>query len=177
MISNDFKNKINDYKKNDLIFEALQEILDHYHLNHDRFTGFHFREELNPTGLLLTAEGTNETGISIHVPRNILDFELELIANLIMHEVYHIHQRTGEHIIPTREEREWQAYYEMIFHLKFPQIPTLPDFYLLQFGKKALTYYQRMTDELKEKYKNQKEEVEEKITQLERLDSSNSSNS
>lgn len=168
MITTEFKNRIIYLNKNHLIFEALYEILEKFNLHHSSFVGFEFRDELNPKGLLLTAEGNEATGIKIKVPRNILDFDLALITNLLMHEMFHVHQRTGKEPIEMREEREWQAYYEMIFHEKFTNIPVLDDFYLQQFGKKALTYYQRMTDELKLKYHTQKEKVEKIIADIQR---------
>ena len=77
-----------------------------------------------------------------------------------MHEMYHVHQRSGDNQIETREEREWQAYTEMIFHKKFTQIPILANFYIKQFGEKALTYYAKMTDELKAKYAEEKADLE-----------------
>ncbi len=167
MLTDSFKTQIEELKSKQLITEALQEILNQFNLNHPAFKGFYFREELNSKGLLLTAEGTKENGISIHVPQNILDFDLALVTNLIMHEIYHIHQRTGDEIITEREEREWQAYYEMIFHEKFPQIPQLSSFYHLQFGKKALNYYKTMHLDLKEKYALQKIKLEHLIETIE----------
>lgn len=160
MLTNEFKTQIETFKSNDLIFDALHTILNYFNLNHPSFKGFVLRDELNPKGLLLTAEGNEENGISIHIPKNILDFDLALISNLLMHEVYHIYQRTGEEIITTREEREWQAYYEMIFHEKFTQLPELSKFYQIQFAKKALTYYKTMNLELKEKYLDQKLKID-----------------
>ncbi|MFV8335055.1 hypothetical protein ACNQF7_03090 [Flavobacterium sp. RSP29] len=43
-----------------------------------------------------------------------------------------------------KNEREWQAYYEMLFHKKFSQIPELPNLHKRFFAKKALEYYNRM---------------------------------
>ena len=167
MITLEFKEHIEHLKKNKLIFEALHEILVKFDLKHPSFKGFSFRDELNPKGLLLTAEGTEATGIEIKVPRNILDFDLALIANLLMHEMFHVYQRTGKNQVEAREEREWQAYHEMIYHEKFPHIPNLENFYVKQFGNKALTYYNRMTDELKVKYQQQKENVEKLLFEIE----------
>lgn len=163
MITKEFKNRILYLKKNQLIFEALYEILEEFDLRHSSFNGFEFREEINPKGLLLTAEGTETTGITIKVPRNILDFDLALVANLLMHEMYHVFQRSGKNQVETREEREWQAYYEMIFHEKFPNIPPLSDFYCKQFANKALSYYQRMTEDLKLAYQHQKSQIDQVI--------------
>lgn len=155
----DFKNKINYLKSNDLIIDALSEILTFFELNHSAFKGFIFREEINPKGLLLTAEGDESTGITIRVPRNILDFDLTLLSNLLMHEMIHVFQRSGKNQIESREEREWQAYTEMIFHKRFPNVPPLTDFYIKQFGEKALTYYNRMPDDMKVKYAVEKNEL------------------
>ena len=134
MITENFKERINYLNNNKLIVEALYEILDYLKLKHSAFTGFTFRDEIDPKGLLLTAEGDESTGITIRVPRNVLDFDLTLLSNILMHEMYHVHQRSGDNQIETREEREWQAYTEMIFHKKFTQIPILANFYIKQFG-------------------------------------------
>ena len=160
MITENFKERINYLNNNKLIVEALYEILDYLKLKHSAFTGFTFRDEIDPKGLLLTAEGDESTGITIRVPRNVLDFDLTLLSNILMHEMYHVHQRSGNNQIETREEREWQAYTEMIFHKKFTQIPILATFYIKQFGEKALTYYAKMTDELKAKYAEEKADLE-----------------
>lgn len=159
MITEKFKERINYLKNNQLVVEALYEILDKLKLKHNAFTGFSFREEINPKGLLLTAEGDESTGITIRVPRNILDFDLTLLSNLLMHEMIHVFQRSGENQIESREEREWQAYTEMIFHKRFPNVPPLTDFYIKQFGEKALTYYNRMPDDMKAKYAVEKNEL------------------
>ena len=160
MITENFKERINYLNNNKLIVEALYEILDYLKLKHSAFTGFTFRDEIDTKGLLLTAEGDESTGITIRVPRNVLDFDLTLLSNILMHEMYHVHQRSGDNQIETREEREWQAYTEMIFHKKFTQIPILATFYIKQFGEKALTYYAKMTDELKAKYAEEKADLE-----------------
>lgn len=160
MINPEFIIKIENLKKRNLTLEALQEILLQFDLHHPKFVGFAFRDELNPKGLLLTAEGTEETGITIKVPKNILDFDISLIANLLMHEMYHVYQRTGDNQIITREEREWQAYREMIFHEKFKNIPALDEFYIRQFAEKALTYYDRMSDLLQAKYAVEKIQIQ-----------------
>lgn len=167
MITTEFKERIQYLNKNKLVIEALYEIMDQFNLKHSSFTGFEFRDEINPKGLLLTAEGSESTGIKIKVPKNILDFDLALVANLLMHEMYHVYQRSGKEQIEVRDEREWQAYHEMIFHEKFPQIPVLSNFYIKQFGTKAITYYERMSDDLKSKYQHQKENIEQLLKEIE----------
>lgn len=166
MITTEFKERILYLKKNNLVIEALYEIMDQFDLKHSVFTGFDFRDEINTKGVLLTAEGAEKTGIQIKVPRNILDFDLALVANLLMHEMYHVYQRSGDNQVEVREEREWQAYHEMIFHEKFPSIPVLADFYVKQFGAKAITYYDKMSDELKLKYADQKTDVEKVLNEI-----------
>ena len=160
MITEKFKERINYLKNNHLIVEALYEILDELKLKHSAFIGFTFREEIDSKSFLLTAEGEEKTGITIRVPRNILDFDLVLLSNVLMHEMVHVFQRSGENKVKLREEREWQAYTEMIFHKRFPNVPSLTDFYVKQFGEKALTYYNRMPDNMKTKYADEKTDLE-----------------
>lgn len=161
MIDEKFISEINCLKNNQLITDALLLILKTLDLNHPFFKEFVFREEINTNGLLLTAEGDEKDGFLIRVPRNILDFDLVLVSNLLMHEIIHLYQRSGENQIEEREEREWQAYTEMIFHKMFPNVPVLNDFYKKQFGEKAISYYNRMSETLKDKYLSEKLELEQ----------------
>lgn len=71
-------------------------------------------------------------------------------------------------MIMDKNEREWQAYYEMLFHINFPQIPELSDHYKNFFGEKALIYYGRMGEgsELQLKYSEQKLEVEKLLQDI-----------
>jgi hypothetical protein len=71
-------------------------------------------------------------------------------------------------IVEDKNEREWQAYYENLFHKEFPLIPELTDFHKKAFANKALEYYNRMGEnsELQIKYKEQKNEVEQLISIL-----------
>ena len=83
------------------------------------------------------------------------------MLNLLAHEMIHVGQKTKENSIEDKNEREWQAYYEMLFHEKFPQIPEVSDFHKRFFAKKSLEYYNRMGEgsELQLKYANQKQET------------------
>ena len=101
MITEKFKERINYLKNNHLIVEALYEILDELKLKHNAFTGFTFREEIDPKSFLLTAEGEEKTGITIRVPRNILDFDLkqQLILNLRSYKYPHLfHFLQNQHV-------------------------------------------------------------------------------
>ena len=81
---------------------------------------------------------------------------------MVAHEMLHVRQKDPNSLVEDKNEREFQAYYEMLFHKVFPQIPVLSPFYIKQFGEKALEYYRRMGEgsELQQKYAEQKKEVE-----------------
>ena len=74
----------------------------------------------------------------------------------------HVIQKSAEYKIQDRNEREWQAYYEMCFHEIFPKVPNASKFQRNFFANKALEYYNRMEKdgELQKKYSNQKTEIE-----------------
>lgn len=102
----------------------------------------------------MTTEGALGEPQIIRIPENTFEYPLHLMLNLLMHEMIHVSQKTAENLIEDKNEREWQAYYEMLFHKKFPQIPELPDFPKRFFAKKALEYYNKMGEgsELQLKY-------------------------
>jgi hypothetical protein len=101
----------------------------------------------------------------VKIPRNLFDFNLDLVLNMVTHEMLHVRQKDPNSLVEDKNEREFQAYYEMLFHKIFPQIPELSPFYIKQFGGKALEYYKRMGEgsELQTKYAEQKKEVEDLI--------------
>ncbi|SEF50785.1 hypothetical protein [Flavobacterium urumqiense] len=86
----------------------------------------------------MTPEGALGEPQIIRIPANTFECPLHLMLNLLMHEMIHVSQKTKEKMIEDKNEREWQAYYEMLFHKKFPQIPELHDFNKRFFAKKAL---------------------------------------
>ncbi|WP_321539544.1 hypothetical protein [Flavobacterium piscinae] len=51
------------------------------------------------------------------------------MLNLLAHEMIHVQQKAIETLVEDKNEREWQAYYENLFHKQFPQIPELSDFH------------------------------------------------
>lgn len=71
-------------------------------------------------------------------------------------------------MIEDKNEREFQAYHEMLYHHVFPQIPDVSDYYKKFFGNKVLEYYRRMGEgsELQQKYAEQKTELEQLINSL-----------
>ena len=74
----------------------------------------------------------------------------------------------GTVMLGLQNEREWQAYYEMLFHKIFPKIPECSDFHKKFFAQKAIEYYKRMGEgsELQQKYAAQKLEVENLVASL-----------
>lgn len=102
------------------------------------------------------------------IPKNLFDFDLNLVANMIAHEMLHVRQKARETLVEDKNEREFQAYYEMLFHKQFPLVPDVSNFHKKFFGEKALEYYKRMGEnsELQRKYSTQKIEVEKLINAL-----------
>ena len=156
---------IEAYKESDQILDAAHYLIRNFNLEHENFAGFDFRDELKSDGLLLTAEGELGEPQTVKIPRNLFDFNLDLVLNMVAHEMLHVRQKDPNSLVEDKNEREFQAYYEMLFHKVFPEIPELSPFYIKQFGEKALEYYRRMGEnsELQRNYEEQKKEVEDLI--------------
>ena len=156
------------YKQHDQIIDAAHFIISSFDLEHENFAGFGFRPELEPNKMLLTAEGALGEMQMVMIPKNLFDFDLNLVVNMLAHEMLHVRQKAPGNIVEDKNEREFQAYYEMLFHKVFPNVPEVSDFHKKFFGEKALEYYRRMGEdsELQEKYKEQKMEVEVLINNL-----------
>lgn len=159
---------VDAYKSHDQILDAAQFLIRNYKLEHENFAGFDFRPERSANALLLTAEGVLGGPQKVYIPRNIFDFNLPLVLNLIAHEMLHVRQKAPGHIVEDKNEREWQAYTEMLFHKEFPQIPDAPDFNRKQFAEKALEYYRRMGEgsEQQQKYASEKKKVETVLEEI-----------
>ncbi|MDI5948336.1 hypothetical protein [Flavobacterium yafengii] len=147
---------------------AAQFLIQEYGLEDPNFKGFELREKAKPEFILMTTEGVLGEPQIIRIPENTFEYPLGLMLNLLAHEMIHVSQKTKENLIEDKNEREWQAYYEMLFHKKFPQIPELSDFHNRFFAKKALEYYKRMgeSSELQLKYANQKLETDNLLSFL-----------
>lgn len=161
MIPESILNHIETYKKNNQITDAADFLLRSYSLESDQLKGFEFREDEQPNYIVLTTEGNFNEPQIIRIPRNLFNFKLEIVVNLMAHEMLHVKQKTEQPNVLDKNEREWQAYYENLFHKIFPQVPVAPLFNQKQFAEKALEYYKRMGEgsELQAKYAIQKEEV------------------
>ncbi len=162
------KTGIDHFKENGQIFEAAHFLLKSFDLDHENFAGFGFRPELEPNKMLLTVEGVLGEKQMVMIPRNIFDFDLNLVANMVAHEMLHVRQKAPENLVEDKNEREFQAYSEMLFHKNFPLVPDVSDFHKKFFGEKALEYFKRMVENLnlQQKYAAQKLEIETLIDSL-----------
>ena len=162
------KDHLNAYKEHDQIFDAAHYLIDFFGLKNANFAGFGFRDELEPNKMLLTTNGALGEKQMVMIPRNLFDFDLNLVANMVAHEMLHVRQKAPETLVEDKNEREFQAYYEMLFHKEFPLVPDVSDFHKKFFGEKALEYYKRMGEdsELQKKYLDPKVEVENLINSL-----------
>lgn len=129
---------------------------------HDDWGAFDFRKDENKELIVLTTEGEVGEAQTIMIPRNLFDFDFNLVINLLAHEIVHIKQKTQEPLVFDKNEREFVAHYEMLFHTIFPQVPEMSDFHKDWFGNRALAYYNRMYagGDLQKKYEKQKSEIE-----------------
>ncbi|TGD57563.1 hypothetical protein [Flavobacterium humi] len=148
--------------------QAANLAIEEYGIRHPNFKGFELREKAKPDYVLMTTEGTFGLPQVIRIPENTFEFEFILMLNLIAHEMIHVGQKMNGNFVEDRNEREWQAHYEMLFHRTYPQIPDMPKHQQVFFGNKALDYYRKMGEDsvLQEKYAQQKLEVENLVASL-----------
>ena len=162
------KNHLNAYKEHDQIFDALHFLVDSFGLQNENLAGFGFRPELEINKMLLTTEGILGGKQMVMIPKNLFDFDLNLVANMVAHEMLHVRQKAPETLVEDKNEREFQAYYEMLFHKEFPLVPDVSGFHKKFLGEKALEYYRRMGEnsDLQNKYAEQKKKIEGLINSL-----------
>jgi hypothetical protein len=153
---------INNFHELGETIQAAEFLLNEYDLNHDNFKGFELREIAKPDFILMTTEGLFGEKQIIRIPENTFEFPLNLMLTLLSHEMVHVSQKQTGFIVKDKNEREWQAYYEMIYHKIYPKIPEVSLWHKQSFAKKALEYYNRMGEnsELQYVYQKQKIEVE-----------------
>lgn len=159
----DIERTIKVFHKHSLTEEAALWLLKVYEIEDPNFAGFEFREPAKQDYILMTAEGVIGKPQIIRIPENTFEFSLVLMLNLLAHEMLHVKQKSPKIALQDRNEREWQAYYELLFHKEFPLVPNASPFHLKFFAEKALVYYNRSEKEpipLRLKYEAQKEEVE-----------------
>jgi len=148
--------------------QAANLAIEEYGIKHPNFKGFELREKAKSDYILMTTEGVFGQPQIIRIPDNTFEFEFVLMLNLIAHEMVHVNQKVIGNFIEDRNEREWQAYYEMLFHKIYPQIPDVPKHQQIFFANKGLEYYKRMGENsaLQQKYAEQKLEVENLLASL-----------
>lgn len=161
--------KIETYHELGETTKAAEFVLKEYCLENPNLSGFELREKAKPDYVLMTTEGNFGEKQIIRIPENTFEFEFTLMLNLIAHEMVHVIQKSSKNCPQDRNEREWQAYYEMLFHKIFPQIPDAKPHQRKFFANKALEYYNRMEKdgELQKKYASQKAEIEQLLATLE----------
>ena len=159
---------INSFHELGETVQAGEFLIKEFGLEQPNFKGFEYREAAQPDFILMTTEGAFGEPQIIRLPENAFAFPFELILNLIAHEMVHVMQKSKENPVLDKNEREWQAYYEMLFHKIFPKIPEVSDFHKKFFATKAFEYYKRMGEgsELQQKYAQQKLEVENLVASL-----------
>lgn len=164
----DIQQIINSYHELNETVEAANFLIEEYGIRHPNFGNFELREKAKPDYILMTTEGTFGQQQIIRIPENTFEFPLILMLNLIAHEMIHVGQKVKENEFPDRNEREWQAYYEMLFHKTYPQIPDCSVYHQKFFADKAFGYYKRMGENsaLQQKYGKQKAEVEKLLASL-----------
>ena len=164
----DIQQIINSYHELSETVEAANFLIKEYGIQHPNFGCFELREKAKPEYILMTTEGTFGQPQIIRIPENTFEFPLILMLNLIAHEMIHVGQKVAINDFPDRNEREWQAYYEMLFHKTYPQIPDCSAYHQKFFAGKAFDYYKRMGEnsELQQKYAGQKADIETLLASL-----------
>ena len=159
---------IKTFHELEMTVEAATFLIKTYELEHPNFDYFELTEIAKPSFILMVTIGPLGKPQKIQIPKNVFEFPLVLILNLLAHEMLHVKQKAPETLVEDKNEREWQAYYEMLFHTNFPLIPNASDFHKKAFATKGLEYYKRMGEnsKLQLKYSVQKQEVENLINSL-----------
>ncbi|MEC4005934.1 hypothetical protein OX283_014790 [Flavobacterium sp. SUN052] len=162
------KSKIETYHNEGKTIEAAEWLLKKFDIQDSNLKEFALREKADPSYILLTTEGDFGEEQVIRMPENVFQFPLPLILTLLTHEMVHVRQKSREPYVLDRLEREWQAYYEMLFHTIFPNFLEVSNYHKKFFAEKAFSYYERMGEgsELQAKYANQKKEIENLINSL-----------
>jgi hypothetical protein len=160
--------KINAFHLDGKTIDAMHWILKKFNLENENLKAIELREAAKPDFILMTTEGQFGEPQILRIPENTFEFPLPLMLSLIKHEMVHVRQKTVQPYIEDKNEREWQAYYDMNFHNIYPEIVEISNFHKLFFAKKGLEYYGRMGkgSALQAKYTEQKIAVENLIASL-----------
>lgn len=158
MISEEVLEHIDAYKSHNQVIDGVKYLLRTFNIDSENLETLRFRDDDNPKLIVITTEGDFGVPQIINLPKNILDIPLSLTLNLLAHEMLHVKQKAITPFVSDKNEREWQAYFEMLFHKNYPQIPDAPDFNRKNFAEQANEYYKRMGEgsELQLKYADEK---------------------
>ena len=120
--------------------------------------------------LVVTTEGDFGKDLKqiVRVPENLFEFPIEMVVNMLAHEMLHIKQKTGDEPVTDKNEREFQAYYEGVFPEFFIDLPTSPNWLKKQLANQAVRYYTQMGEgtELQIKYAEKKLKLEDFLASL-----------
>ncbi len=96
--------------------------------------------------LVVTTEGDFGKDLKqiVRIPENLFEFPMEMVVNMLAHEMLHIHQKTGDEIINDKNEREFQAYFEGVFPNHFIDLPENPNWLKKQLATQAIRYFNQM---------------------------------
>lgn len=114
--------------------------------------------------LVVTTEGDFGKDLLqiVRVPENLFEFPMEMVVNMLAHEMLHINQKTGDEPVTDKNEREFQAYYEGVFPEFFIDLPSCPNWLKKQLANQAIRYFNQMGEgsELQTKYAERKQKLE-----------------
>lgn len=122
------KNHLQAYLDNHQVVDAAEFLIRNYGLEHSNFAGFAVSEDISDNSILLTAEGNLGEMQRVNIPKNLFHFDFNLVINLLAHEMFHVRQKSAESLVEDKNEREFQAYTEMIYHEVFLKFPMCQSF-------------------------------------------------
>lgn len=113
--------------------------------------------------MLLTTEGVLGEKQMVMIPRNL--FDLNLVANMVAHEILDVRQKYQEVLVEDQMKENSRSIMKCFSIKNFHLFPMFQIFHKKFFGEKALEYYKRMGEnsDLQEKYSEDKIKVEDLI--------------
>lgn len=163
--------KVHNFHLQGRTIDCAHWLLKKYNLETENLKAIELREIAKPDFILMTTEGNFGEPQVLRIPQNTFEFPLTLMLALFKHEMVHVRQKTVFPFVEDKNEREWQAYFDMNFHSIFSEICEMSTFHKLFFAKKGLEYYNRMGEnsELQLKYVDQKIAVDNLIASLDQI--------
>lgn len=154
--------RVREYHQSGQTLEAARFVLKEYGLEHPNLIGLGFQKGVKPGMILMTTVGSVPGPQEVFLPEGVFGYDFSLVLNLLMHEMLHVRQKAVENPVLDKNEREFQAYREMLFHQIFPQVPDAPLRHRIDFAHKALEYYRRMGEgsRLQSLYEDQAKELD-----------------